>query len=93
MPEELRARTIALFRERYVDFGPKLAHEKLLELHDVRVSKETLRHWLMTAGLWTTRRERLRKAHQPRHRRDCLGELVHPLLFRDRARWIQHARP
>jgi hypothetical protein len=63
-------------RERYADFGPSLAAEKLLELHDVRVSKETLRRWLMTAGLWTTRRERTRKAHQPRHRRDCLGELV-----------------
>jgi hypothetical protein len=76
MPDELRARTIALFRERYADFGPKLAHEKLLELHGIRIGRETLRKWLVAAGLWTTRRERIRKAHQPRHRRDCLGELV-----------------
>jgi hypothetical protein len=53
-----------------------LAHEKLLELHDIRIGRETLRKWLAAAGLWTTRRERIRKAHQPRHRRDCLGELV-----------------
>jgi hypothetical protein len=46
------------------------------ELHDIRIGRETLRKWLVSAGLWTTRRERIRKAHQPRRRRDCLGELV-----------------
>lgn len=34
------------------------------------------RKWLAAAGIWTTRRERLKQPHQPRHRRDCLGELV-----------------
>jgi hypothetical protein len=28
------------------------------------------------AGLWVPRKERGRRVHQPRHRRDCLGELV-----------------
>ena len=58
LPEALRDHAVALVRERYADFGPSLAAEKLAELHAVRVSKETLRRWLMTAGLWTTRRER-----------------------------------
>jgi hypothetical protein len=35
---ELRARAVGLVLERYHDFGPKLAHEKLLELHNVRSS-------------------------------------------------------
>src|SRR3954471_13972088 len=56
--------------------GPTLACEKLLELHDLQVSKETLRSWLIAAGVWLPRRERIRMAHQPRHRRECLGELV-----------------
>jgi hypothetical protein len=73
---ELEARVIAIVRERYGDFGPKLAQEKLLELHHVRVGRETLRKWMSTAGLWLPRRERLRRAHQPRHRRECRGELV-----------------
>jgi hypothetical protein len=76
LPDEIRERAIAIVRERYADFGPKLAHEKLLELHDIRVGRETLRKWLAGAGIWTTRRERLKQPHQPRHRRDCLGELV-----------------
>ena len=40
------------------------------------MSKETLRAWLIGAGIWIPRRERVRTAHQPRHRRECLGELV-----------------
>jgi hypothetical protein len=73
---ELESRVIAIVRERYGDFGPKLAQEKLLELHDVRVGRETLRKLMASAGLWLPRRERLRRAHQPRHRRECRGELV-----------------
>jgi len=76
LPEELRSSAIEIVRERYCDFGPTLACEKLLELHDVRVSRETLRAWLIGAGIWIPRREQTRTAHQPRHRRECLGELV-----------------
>src|SRR6266478_8867933 len=71
LPEELRSSAIEIVRERYCDFGPTLACEKLLELHDLRVSKETLRAWLIGAGIWIPRRERTRAAHQPRHRRDA----------------------
>lgn len=63
-------------REHYVDFGPTLAREKLIERHQLAVSKETLRKWMTEAGIWTSRRERKRRLHQPRGRRDCLGEMV-----------------
>jgi hypothetical protein len=76
LPDELRLEAIEIVRQRYADFGPTLACEKLLELHDLQVSKETLRSWLIAAGVWLPRRERIRMAHQPRHRRECLGELV-----------------
>src|SRR5258708_11033142 len=76
LPDGLRSRAVEIVRDRYVDFGPTLACEKLLELHALRVSKETLRAWLIGAGIWIPRRERSRTAHQPRHRRECLGELV-----------------
>jgi len=32
---------------------------------------------MMAAGLWSDRRHKLPSPHQPRRRRDCLGELVH----------------
>jgi hypothetical protein len=76
LPEELRKRAIAIVRERYHDFGPTLAQEKLVELHEVEASKETVRKWMVAEGIWVTRAARGAKVHQPRQRRSCLGELV-----------------
>ena len=72
----MREAALAVVRERYADFGPTLAAEKLAELHDIRLSRETLRQWMAEAGLWVPRKARRGRVHQPRHRRDCLGELV-----------------
>ena len=76
MPDEVRQLAVTLVRERYSDFGPTLAAEKLAELHGCRVSRETLRQWMIADGIWTDRQHRLPSPHQPRRRRDCLGELV-----------------
>jgi transposase len=73
---ETKAEVVALVRERYADFGPKLAHEKLVEVHGIRVGRETVRGWLTEAGIWLPRAARTLRVHQPRHRRQCLGELV-----------------
>jgi hypothetical protein len=72
----LQTQVIALVRDHYADFGPTLALEKLVALHDVTISVETLRVWMRAAGLWVPRAQRPRRAHQPRHRRACRGELV-----------------
>jgi hypothetical protein len=75
-PTALRAEVIGIIKERYCDFGPTLAAEKLAELHGIHLARETLRQWMITAGLWKDRRARMRPVHQPRYRRDCLGELI-----------------
>src|SRR4051794_41663031 len=75
-PDAVREAALAAIRERYADFGPTLAAEKLAEVHDLRLGRETVRRWMAEAGLWVPRKERGRRVHQPRHRRDCLGELV-----------------
>ena len=72
----LRERASDLVRELYADFGPTLACEKLTEQHGLEISRETLRRWMIDAGLWIPRSQRARRAHQPRQRRSCLGELV-----------------
>jgi hypothetical protein len=76
LPDEVRSLAISIVRERYCDFGPSLAAEKLAEHHGCSVSRETLRGWMIGDGLWQDRRHRLPSPHQPRRRRDCLGELV-----------------
>src|SRR5271156_997201 len=71
-----RETVLTIVRERYADFGPTLAAEKLCELHGLNLGVETLRQWMIGAGLWVRRKDRLKRIHQPRARRDCLGELV-----------------
>ena len=76
LPAEVRTLALSIVRERYPDFGPTLAAEKLAEHHGCSVSRETVRGWMIADGLWQDRRHRLPSPHQPRRRRDCLGELV-----------------
>jgi hypothetical protein len=71
-----RQTCVAIVRERYEDFGPTLAAEKLAEVHGLPIGVETLRQWMIDDRIWVRRRDRIKRVHQPRHRRDCLGELV-----------------
>ena len=75
-PEELRDKALAIIREQYWDFGPTLAAEKLREAHGIALGRETLRLWMIAAGIWADRKQRRKHVHQPRHRRECIGELV-----------------
>jgi transposase len=75
LPEEIREQVIAIYQERYPDFGPTFAAEKLLECDGIQMSAETLRKWLIGAGLWKKRRKRS-PFRQWRPRRECLGELL-----------------
>ncbi|RWX21559.1 helix-turn-helix domain-containing protein, partial [Rhizobium leguminosarum] len=43
----VRDYAVTLVRERYADFGPTLAAEKLAERDGLRVSRETLRSWMV----------------------------------------------
>jgi len=75
-PEAKRAAALAIIRDRYSDFGPTLAAEKLREFHGMTFGRETIRKWMLEDGLWFDRRRRMKRAHQPRYRRDCVGELI-----------------
>ena len=76
IPEPLRKKAVELVRKEYGDFGPTLASEYLAERHGVRVSRETLRGWMMGAQLWKPRRARIEPVHTWRPRRAQSGELV-----------------
>jgi transposase len=70
-----RQRVLALYRQKYGDFGPTLAAEQLQKRDGVTVDHETLRRWLLAAQLWQQRRKR--KAYRRwRPRKEHLGEMV-----------------
>ena len=72
----VRRQVLELLRERYADFGPTFAREKLVELHGHRLSVETLRAWMIADGLWRAKARRTVRVHQSRPRRECVGDLV-----------------
>lgn len=64
-----------VMRTKYVEFGPTLAAEKLMERDGIRVSRETVRKWLIEDGLEYRRRRR--KGHRVwRERKGHFGEMV-----------------
>jgi len=75
LPEAQRQAIVDLYQRHYPDFGPTLAAEQLAKRNDRHVHHETLRRWLISAGLWQRRRH-----HSPhrqwRPRKEHAGELV-----------------
>ena len=67
---------IDLIYEHYRDFGPTLAHEKLTEVHGLKLSDESVRRLMIAEGIWKPKRAKQPSAHQMRERRACFGELV-----------------
>ena len=60
----------------YRGFGPTLASEYLAKKHDIEVSRETARQWMIGAKLWRARKQRVEEIHEWRPRRSRFGELV-----------------
>lgn len=74
--KELRDKAMNFVKKLYSDFGPTLASEKLLEEHKIKVSRETVRQWMMEENLWQGKKRRKARIHQSRERRSRFGELV-----------------
>ena len=74
LSEDVRERAVKLLQERYADFGPMLACEKLAE-DGLVLSPDTLTALLKGRGLWECRRRRGRHRKR-RERRACLGSML-----------------
>src|SRR5258708_10617316 len=65
-----------LLGDKYRDFGPTLAAEKLAELEGIAISRETVRQLQIKLGLWKPRLRRRKRVFQLRQRRARFGELI-----------------
>ncbi len=54
----IREAALRVYQERYGDFGPTFAAEKLKECQGISIDHETLRRWLIAGGLWERKRRR-----------------------------------
>jgi len=74
---QTQAQAIELLKQpEWHDFGPTFASEQLARRHNIEASKETVRTWMVAAGLWKARSRKLGEAHFWRPRRSGYGELV-----------------
>lgn len=76
LDEQTVQKALDLIYERYQDFGPTLAHEKLVEVHNLQISDESVRKIMIAEGIWKPKRAKQSAIHQMRERRACFGELV-----------------
>ena len=75
--EEIRKRAIAIMKTPdWHDFKPTFASQQLAKRHQIQVSKETVRQWMMAERMWESRRAKVGEVHQWRPRRSHYGELV-----------------
>ena len=75
--EQTQARVLELLKQpEWHDFGPTFASEQLAKRHNIKVSKETVRGWMVAEGLWKAQPRKLREPHFWRARRSGYGELV-----------------
>src|SRR5690242_13766389 len=77
IPGQTRETALTILRSpEWHDFGPTFAAEQLGKRHGIEVGKETLRSWMMEAGLWKAGCRKIREVHCWRPRRTAFGELV-----------------
>ena len=75
LSEQTRAKAVEWVADRYADFGPTFAAEKLREEHGITRGRESLRQLMIAAGLWHSKISKPRR-HPTRQRRPWFGELV-----------------
>jgi len=76
LPEKERQQIETLIREKYHDFGPLLASEKLNELHQINRDKGTIRSIMIKEGLWQPHTKKKELHRSWRQRKASKGELI-----------------
>lgn len=75
--EQVRARAMEIVKSAdWHDFKPTFASEQLAKRHQIDVSKETVRQWMMAEGIWQSKGRKVKEVHEWRPRRSHYGELV-----------------
>ncbi|MBU4580620.1 ISNCY family transposase, partial [Patescibacteria group bacterium] len=73
---EIIAKAEKYLKEKYSDFGPTFAAEKLEANHQIKLSDEKVRQMMSSINLWKTKsRKSIGEYHGWRARKECFGEM------------------
>jgi len=76
LADRVKKQVLMIYKRKYEGFGPTLACEKLREQEGYKISKETIRQWLVAEGIWQQRKSRQRRHLKWRERKAHCGEMV-----------------
>lgn len=87
--QDLKKKLLEEIKNKYSDFKPGFATEKLHETYEPVPTAQTIRVWMTQAGLWKTRRQKTVVYRSWRPRKEYEGELIqfdgsYHLWFEDR---------
>lgn len=71
----VKEKAINTIKEKYIDFKPTFATEKLGENHNIQISPETTRLWMMEEKLWRSHKQKRSEYRSWRPRKEYYGEL------------------
>ena len=74
--QKILDQAVQIVKDKYWDFGPTLAHEKLVEEDSFSLSLSRLRQEMISVSLWQPKVRRNLAVHRLRERRACFGELI-----------------
>jgi len=66
---------VKIINNKYWDFGPLLAHEKLQEFHQIKLGRETIRAIMIRNNIWKLKKRKRSEYFSWRERRSSYGEL------------------
>jgi transposase len=73
--KEIEDKIVLIIKEKYYDFGPTMAWEKLSEFHGITLSDETIRAIMIRNNIWHSKKRRRSQYFCWRDRRSAYGEL------------------
>ena len=74
--QDEKTKAIEIINNKYADFKPGFATEKLQEIHDMPMTSQTIRVWMTEVGLWKTRKQKKTGEYRSwRPRKECFGEM------------------
>lgn len=76
LSEALKQKALSLVLGKYADFGPTLAHEKLIEVEGLKLSIGSVRNLMINHEIWIPKKSKRKRVFQMRKRRLREGELT-----------------
>lgn len=76
MQDKEREAIAEILKQKYPDFKPTFASEKLFENHNIKRDPKTIRTIMIEQELWKPRKKKKPEYHSWRKRKDCYGEML-----------------